>query len=618
MSLRQLQLYSEPYAPTGNIGDSGIRKLLGTPSLDIVQTLVREAVQNSCDAANSGLPPKIQFRLRTLTTSQADVIRNNVFSSLPEGVESKESLRALLAAPRPTVLEINDFGTSGLNGPTRADCIASSAPATNFLDFFRNVGSRRDVHHGGGTYGFGKVALYLASKCSAILVDTCTTDTGPDSRRFMASHLGPSYSEPISGDLQKRFTGRHWWGDFNDQNSIVEPLTGEDAAGLSQALGFVQREAADTGTSIMIIDPYLADGELDVTAGSIAEALLWFFWPRLVADTPEERRIDFRMEVEGREYPIPAPEQFPPLDLFAQAMKAIRKQPDRCHPVICQRPVKSLGTVAVAKGVRGARQNLASEASLIPAVSSHIAVMRPVEFVVRYFEGDPLPHENAEWAGVFVASSEDEVERAFASAEPPAHDDWQPNMLPKGSARTFVNVAVREIKKLAKEVAAPSIRPVAGEEVGPSLAAVAGTVGRILQDSPDGGGAGPFRGGGQPGKSKRKQDRASAPVFLRLEQGPEGRVAVFQTTIMRSETAGELTLEVEPALALEGGTNVTGMDLVERKPTVLSIATSNGQMLGTGDRASLGSFEGECEIRTTVPVDSAVTIGVRLLKGRDV
>src|SRR5690606_36273999 len=136
--------------------------------------------------------------------------------------------------------------------------------------------------------------------------------------------------------------------------------------------------------------------------------------------------------------------------------------------------------LCIAKGLRARRIPLVGEESLFPSRSCHIAVMRPVELVVRYYEGDPLPDERTEWAGVFVTSTEAEVERAFAEAEPPAHDDWQPDMMAKGPARTYVRVAIKEIRRRAKEVGAAASAEMNAAGSGESLAAVAQRLGSLL------------------------------------------------------------------------------------------------------------------------------------------
>ena len=61
-----------------------------------------------------------------------------------------------------------------------------------------------------------------------------------------------------------------------------------------------------------------------------------------------------------------------------------------------------------------------------------------------YLEGPPPPEGGTEWAGVFRAH--DDQDNHFAAAEPPTHDSWNPELLPKSSGRTIVNVGLREIK----------------------------------------------------------------------------------------------------------------------------------------------------------------------------
>ncbi|RZJ40162.1 MAG: hypothetical protein EON87_18615, partial [Brevundimonas sp.] len=69
-----LDLFSEPFAPSGGLAGDGARKLLGAPSLTQLQTLLREAGQNSWDASR-GEAIRISIRLRTLTSEQAMVLQ---------------------------------------------------------------------------------------------------------------------------------------------------------------------------------------------------------------------------------------------------------------------------------------------------------------------------------------------------------------------------------------------------------------------------------------------------------------------------------------------------------------------------------------------------------------
>ena len=120
------------------------------------------------------------------------------------------------------VLEIADFGTSGLGGPVHAD-VVEEGEATDFVDFMRNIGSPRDTHLGGGTYGYGKTSLYRMSACSTILVHSRSRHGGRLVERFMGCQLGEPYAVRQGSD-KGRYTGRHWWGRRCDD--IVDPLEG--------------------------------------------------------------------------------------------------------------------------------------------------------------------------------------------------------------------------------------------------------------------------------------------------------------------------------------------------------------------------------------------------------
>ena len=118
MALKSLTLYSEPYGSTGNVGEN-FRRMLGAPSLDPLQTVIREAVQNVADAAKLGIGPEIVIRLRRLTENQRDVLRQEVLGDLPDEPASRVGLTEFLGREDAVVMEIRDFHTTGLGGPTQ-------------------------------------------------------------------------------------------------------------------------------------------------------------------------------------------------------------------------------------------------------------------------------------------------------------------------------------------------------------------------------------------------------------------------------------------------------------------------------------------------------------------
>ncbi|TIN80174.1 MAG: hypothetical protein E5Y09_04895 [Mesorhizobium sp.] len=613
--MNTLDLYSEPYSSTGNIGEN-FRRLLGAPTLDRLQTVIREAVQNIADAAKLGQGPELLIRLRTLSREQRDILEGVILRELPSEQSSRNLLEEAFSRRDLMVLEICDFGTTGLGGPTRADRIPIGTERTDFIDFLRNIGTPRDTEHGGGTYGFGKVALYRASRCSTILVDSLPPGGGAAGRRLMGCHVGNSFGVPENGMLRK-FTGRHWWGIADTEDGVADPVVGLQAAELAAALDFPDRGEGRTGTSIMILD-FETEGEEPRTAGSrIVESLLWNFWPRMMRDVPKSRRLVCRLEVEGAEVPVPAPEEFAPFELFCKAMRAARSQSGNdVRPVNSRRPAKLLGTLAIEKGLRSPRRPLVLDGSTVPPVIHHIALMRPVELVVKYLEGTPLPDERLEWAGVFLASGEDEVERAFAESEPPAHDDWIPDNLPGGHAKRYVTIALKRLRGIASEmgVVAPG-RPI-GSASGPPLARLAGRLGAILEEV-GGDGAGRHRptSGGSGGVGPRRA-RASRPVFDRLELDKSERVAVFKTEVIQDRQRSGTRLSATVAIAIEG-TGAGRIDDDIALPIVLSIRAADGDAASENSSLDLNGMEGWFELRVSVPDDCAVTVDAEVLTGPD-
>lgn len=612
MTLSPLELHSEPYGSTGNIGEN-FRRLLGAPTLDPLQTVIREAVQNIADAARPGVGPEILIRLRTLSDTQHDILRSVILAEVPEEPGSSATISGFLKAESAVVLEICDFGTVGLGGPTRSDRIPVGTEQTNFIDFLRNIGTARDTEQGGGTYGFGKVALYRASACSTIIVDTLPDGAGPEGRRLLACHVGRSFERPENG-MRRRFTGRHWWGVKDPADGIADPATGAAASALAGHLGLPDRDSGRSGTSIMILGFQPDEGDLTVTGNRIIETLLWNFWPRMMRSAPAKHRFVCKVMVEDQELPVPAPEDLAPFDLLCKAMSAARaRKGNDVRRIESQRPQKFLGTLAIEKGLRSPRRHLTADEDvrLVPGQMHHIALMRPVELVVKYLEGNPFPDARLEWAGVFIASDEDEVEQAFADSEPPAHDDWVPDNLPRGNEKRYVNIALRRLREIAAEMGMEPVSPRPGEGSGPPLARLAGRLGAVLENV-GGDGAGRRRGSGGSGGGRPSRARASRPVFQSLEAGDAGRIAVFLTEVTQDARQSGSKLVASASVALEGSTLGSADDTVGR-PDVLSVRWLDGEAETAGNTLDLGGREGRFEIRIRVPDDCAVTADADVL-----
>lgn len=606
-----LRLFSEPFAATGNMHGKGFQRLLGRPALSLVQTVIREALQNCVDAASDSTPTDVLLRIRTLSRREHENLRDLVFRDLPPSEGSHSALIQALRKPRLRVFEICDFNTVGLAGPTRADLASDENESQNFVNFLRNVGASRDVHHGGGTYGYGKTSLYALSSCATILTDSLTTWNGRIVRRVMGCHLGESFSAPDDTGTHRRFTGRHWWGGtFSEQN--LEPAEGRHAEEIAEALGLPPRPASLTGTTIMIVDPMFESDENDDIADELVEAVLWNFWPRMVDSTPADRLLKVGLTIDGREVPVPRPEEFPPLDLYAVALERQRRGEDRTE-IWCGRPRKLLGHLVIRTGATGRRVGAAARPdSPIPAQSSHIALMRPVELVVKYLPGDAFADARFEWAGVFICSDDDEVEAAFAEAEPPAHDDWIPSNLPKGDPRTFVNVALRRLTERAKLASQPTGVSTAPAGTGPSLAATATTMGKLLTGSSS---RGPGRSSTPPRrKTSRKAGVAvERPRFCGLELGPEKQpIAIFEAELHNDGSHPDLRVAAEPHLVADGGRADTDDLPQEYEVRLIKLELPSASLQSSGSELEVGHHSGTLRISVRTPSNAAASVRLTL------
>lgn len=602
-----LDLHSERFARTGNIAGEGFRRLLGRPTLGLMQTVIREALQNSVDAAPEGNRVEILLRFRTLEGEALARLRDIFFRTLPPkeaDVDNENddyaSLRDILGAERVSLLEIADFNTTGLGGPTRAD-VAMGTEDLNFVNFLRNVGAARDKHHGGGTYGYGKTSLYALSRSSTIIADTQTIFDGVPVRRIMGCHLGDAFEASVDGD-RRRFTGRHWWG-RDDAEGGVEPLEGSEAAELSELLGLPFRDESRPGTTVAIVAPHVDQGE-DLRA-ELVEAVLWNFWPRMCGFTAAERKIEVALEFEGEQVEIPAPEHYPPLDLFTEALRNVRGEGDgEVTTIRSARPIADLGRLSIVRGLYAPRNLMAlREGSPMRRQAHAIALMRPVELVVRYLPGEAFADKSFEWAGVFICSKDDEIENAFAVSEPPAHDDWIPDMLPKGRAKTFVNVALRELKLAAATYVQPKAALGTGEERGPSVAKTAAKLGRLLSSAS---GKGPGRAISPRGMGSRKKITISAPRFVGLEFHDDQRIAMFEADLTNDRSRPDLTLRASPHLVLDGSS--TSVDGLPGDISIALVDLSLEDRIAETEGIKIEDLQGTVSCRVTVPEDAAVGI----------
>lgn len=442
----------------GGLDASGSERLLGQPSIELLELLIREAAQNSWDARLGGGVPEFGMTCRVLAHDELDVLRTRIFQEPGTSTRIPHSLHRRSAA----VLEIYDRGTTGLDGPVRADRSLEPGTPTNFIDLVFNVGTANKSGDTGGTFGFGKSSLFRASRSRAVVYwSVCRRPGGGTEHRLIATALGESF------DLDdRRYTGRHWWGHLAEHGTRIEPLVGEEAEDLGALLfrrGFAPGE---TGTSILVLDPepsMLSYSE-EIVRQDVDKAMLpgihdritkMMFknlWPKIAGLDGTPRMglvVDGQLlstQDESRAFPV--------LPHYRTALEAVRSWQGGqnkdlpittvVEEVWCLNPKKLVGHLAICwvpdfmVGDED-RTLLTDRATTIPW--NAVCLMRnQAELVVKYREYPALGTQGLRWVAVFKPARD--VDAAFAASETPAHDDWMPKAMERSHEKTYVNRAI--------------------------------------------------------------------------------------------------------------------------------------------------------------------------------
>ncbi len=453
----------------GSMDASGTDRLLGQPEVEIVELLIRESAQNSWDAREPGGSPEFGLRCKVFTREAEQMLSRVVFAQGTRFTNLHESFaRQTMGA-----LEIWDRGTTGLNGPVRSDLAVPSGTPTNFIDLVFNVGTANKGAGTGGSFGFGKSSAFKASRAKTVVYwSVCATDTGNLEHRLIVSGLGRAFDHD-----GRRYTGRHWWGHIPEaaqegERTRVEPLRGERARKIGEALFDRRFEPGETGTSMLVLDPdpatllYNEESDLAVVThgvlGGIHDRLRKLvvknLWPKLldVSGVPALRIFVGEEEMNAESLDL-----IPGMDGYRSALETVRKvqavvgaaEPSispgsHTKEIWCGSPRRLLGHLSVDVGpapvAKDPSKEYAGQQVKVP-VDAVCLMRNQAELVVKYLPvGEPIATQELCWTAVFkpIPAMDD----AFARSETPAHDDWVPTSMTKSHAKTFVRVALREIR----------------------------------------------------------------------------------------------------------------------------------------------------------------------------
>lgn len=611
-----LRWWSQPFPPTGAIASEGIRNQLGRPPVDPLTVFVRETAQNSWDARLPGRPTTYRLELTTVSPNHRPTWERLL--TPPARVQPHLGVGRVVRAPNLRLLSVVDRGTKGLGGPTRADELAHDR--RDWVSFVLNVGEKRDVVHGAGTFGYGKAVLYRLSKVGTILVYTRTDEPGIGlSSRLIGIALGDSFESSDSvAEGARPFTGRHWWGDV--QGDHVEPLRGADADEAARSLGLTPFEDGESGSTLIVLDPDLDDfDDVDAAARHLAGTIAWHMWPVMLPERGEHRLVP-EVRAGGRTFDLPDPARTYPLRMFVAAYR--RQRTDQATTLECLSPRRRLGRLALERAVVVPMSpDAVSQAAGYAGVDGdphHICLMRSPELVVRYHEGLVPDSVNKAYAGVFRA--DDDLDAVYAAAEPPTHDHWIHEQL-TGHDKTFVRVTFKRIREQLSSfrTSAANTSATTGDvALGAASSFLGGLVAAAFAEPDpvlegDGQGTRQVGAGGQgtggtasdtsgPGRSvpaARDRVRVTPLAEPRVEDRG-GSVVVVQ----RFSVTGPSPVELEARLSVatwEGREEEAPAGAAQ--PTVHSWATSSGEI---HDERCAVATPAEVEL-TIVPVPDTIT-----------
>jgi hypothetical protein len=546
---------------------------MASAKYDKTSILLREAIQNSCDA-KTGKRKAIDFTvaLEKFSHEEKNFLKTQVFRDAYPSAHNE--ILQYLNSPIAEYLVIADQGTTGLDGFLDP---SDHSNYGNFLKFFFVYGSNddKDGAVSGGAAGVGRTIFFNTSKANTILVGTRVMHEGKMQTRFMAATSGEELR------LGSKFlTGRHWWGNVNPENEFPLPVVGQTAENVLQALGLSKYlPEGQTGTLVAILGPTSQNKKLSESSNSefedssgmveqMARAAEIFAWPHILDAT-----VNFKFQKFGNPVQVRDPNTIKPIRYFCIAYKNLGDDKSTHQIRMSDHGKKyDLGTLAHTDwpdddGV----EDFEGFTDFIPKNS--VALMRQAKFVVKYMPIESRSNGIATRA-VFLAQP-GQADRWFRDAEPAAHDDWLPEKLGIPAHRAHpIKLTFRKIREFFSEMSKSSQGSTTGK--------AAGDLARLFGTELEGAGSwGPEgvtvtkKSGTStrlPGSKKSPATLADigSPRVLKIEDGKVNIEFLFQCQGALPE-GSVANLEFETQVLTSDGTVESAPPLGEERPKIIEI-----------------------------------------------
>lgn len=243
----------------GTVYGSTALKSLQNDNIPELDLLVREAIQNSSDAAIRS-PYKnfyVNFQTGEFSPKRLNAELRDIGPVLQKNMGKKSA----------SFLEIRDKRTCGLTGPYRLEDINADDHG-NYFKLIFDTGKKQDQKGAGGNWGFGKSVYYRASSTGLVIFYSHIVNkvTKEDEHRLIATMIEDENAKNTSllRTIDDKATGRAWWGrkEINDDGEEeILPIT--DKAEIKKFLDIFDLSLfkdKDSGTSVII--PYVDEARL--------------------------------------------------------------------------------------------------------------------------------------------------------------------------------------------------------------------------------------------------------------------------------------------------------------------------------------------------------------------
>ena len=187
------------------------------------EALVREAVQNSLDAALPFQPPTVCISLIELEYGDVEPYYTGAVAHIKTPASGIRQEHIPATTDKCTVLVYEDFNTTGLEGDPNQPYPPRIAKENNFYHFFRAEG-RSDKEAGKrGSWGLGKDTFFRATRTSTVFGLTTRHSDGLSllmGKAILNSHY--------MNNQEDKYYQDGYWGTANSDASLILPTQDAD------------------------------------------------------------------------------------------------------------------------------------------------------------------------------------------------------------------------------------------------------------------------------------------------------------------------------------------------------------------------------------------------------